>query len=76
MRAMDGAVSMILDGNGAASKYLIFDPICRRSGLFIKVENGIWVCSPSRRTLLNVRKSPQGNRLGDVGKDLHLHIKR
>jgi hypothetical protein len=32
-------------------KYLKFEPICLKSGLFIKVENGIGVCSPSRLTL-------------------------
>jgi hypothetical protein len=31
--------------------YLKFDPICLKSGLLIKVENGIGVCSPSRLTL-------------------------
>lgn len=38
------------------SAYLRFEPMCRKSGLLIKVENGIWVCSPSRRTLIGISK--------------------
>lgn len=34
-----------------ALKYLKFDPICRKSGRLIKVENGTGVCSPSRLRL-------------------------
>jgi len=32
-------------------RYFKFDPICLRSGLLMRVEKGIGVCSPSRLTL-------------------------
>jgi hypothetical protein len=34
--------------------YFKFDPICLRSGLLMRVEKGIAVCSPSRLTLRDV----------------------
>lgn len=55
-----------------ASIHLVFDPICLRSGLFIRVEKGIGVCSPSRLRLQIINHAM----LGLPGENLHSNIDR